>query len=389
MDRSRSPVGPTVSYAQHGEDIVLTRALPSDEGFYVDVGAFDPTVDSVTRLFYERGWRGVNIEPSREAIERFKRERPEDVNLAVAAGAEDGEIEFHVTDVPGWSTTDPAAAEALQRDGHVVKQVTVPLRRLSGILDELAPQVVDFLKIDVEGAEVQVVTGLDLERHRPRVIVMEGTAPGTTEGYVGPALEMLERAGYRRAGFDGLNHYLTCEPELVSRLVSPANPTDGYVKYSVAQLEARASWLDDIVRERDAALVAKDSALERVTSERESALEELATVGEALQLVLASRSWRLTEPLRTARRLTRGQRLSFRPPLVVLDDFLRRRPGLRDRLISVAVRYPGLAARLEAAVHRRRPAYADMGISYDAVSERRATAMEALAERARRRRGVR
>ena len=76
-----------VSYAQNGEDIVLARGLRADAGFYVDIGAFDPHVDSVTKLFYERGWRGINVDPVPEVIALFERDRPRDrPPVAVPAG---------------------------------------------------------------------------------------------------------------------------------------------------------------------------------------------------------------------------------------------------------------------------------------------------------------
>ena len=76
-----------VSYAQNYEDVTLRRALRDvSSGFYVDVGANDPRVDSVTRAFYERGWHGINIEPVAHWHDRLQADRPRDINLRVAAG---------------------------------------------------------------------------------------------------------------------------------------------------------------------------------------------------------------------------------------------------------------------------------------------------------------
>lgn len=67
-----------VSYAQNCEDVILWRALRHVEhGFYIDAGANDPDMDSVTKAFYERGWRGINIEPIEEWHERLKAHRPQ------------------------------------------------------------------------------------------------------------------------------------------------------------------------------------------------------------------------------------------------------------------------------------------------------------------------
>jgi FkbM family methyltransferase len=86
------------SFAQAKEDILLLRALKHvshEVGFYIDVGGFHPEVDSVTKLFYDHGWRGVNCEPVPELVRLFERDRPRDVNLQVAVSDRTGEITFH------------------------------------------------------------------------------------------------------------------------------------------------------------------------------------------------------------------------------------------------------------------------------------------------------
>lgn len=85
-----------VSYAQNFEDVMLWRALKHVEsGFYIDVGANDPTLDSVTKAFYARCWHGINIEPTVFYFERLAHERPADINLRVAAGKEHGVLTLY------------------------------------------------------------------------------------------------------------------------------------------------------------------------------------------------------------------------------------------------------------------------------------------------------
>ena len=94
-----------ISYAQNFEDVMLWRALQHvEKGFYIDVGANDPTRDSVSRAFYELGWHGINIEPIDEWFSKLHTHRPRDVNLNVAASAEPGELVIYCVPGTGLST---------------------------------------------------------------------------------------------------------------------------------------------------------------------------------------------------------------------------------------------------------------------------------------------
>lgn len=90
-----------ISYAQNFEDVLLWRALKSiNNGFYIDVGANDPIVDSVTKWFYEQGWSGINIEPSQEFYKEICTDRPRDINICKGAGEQLQHIEFY--EIPHW-----------------------------------------------------------------------------------------------------------------------------------------------------------------------------------------------------------------------------------------------------------------------------------------------
>ncbi|WP_048863371.1 FkbM family methyltransferase, partial [Acidisphaera rubrifaciens] len=85
-----------VSYAQNFEDVLLWRALGDVAGgFYIDAGAWHPDTDSVTRLFHDHGWRGINIEPVAEHHARLAAARPRDLCLNVALGATEGTATLH------------------------------------------------------------------------------------------------------------------------------------------------------------------------------------------------------------------------------------------------------------------------------------------------------
>jgi len=165
-----------ISYAQNLEDVMLARAFVGvTQGFYIDVGGYDPDNDSVTRFFYDSGWRGINVEPVPEQYEEFVRRRPRDVNLRTALGRADGQLRFHDFSPSGLSTMDPVAAARLREHGYTCREYDVPVTTLAAVCRAHAPATIDFLKIDGEGAEGEVIAGADWQVFRPRVIVVEAT----------------------------------------------------------------------------------------------------------------------------------------------------------------------------------------------------------------------
>lgn len=219
-----SPTGflpPMRSYAQNYEDVMLRRAFPEiQNGFYIDVGANDPQCDSTTRYFYESGWRGINIEPAEQYLKLLEAARPEDVNLGVACGARNGVGTLHVIPDTGLSTMVPEYADGAKAAGHVISEVAeVRVVRLESIIQQHARERdIDFLKINVQGSELEVLRGINLKRYRPKVIVVEHSK--------GPDYNsQLLDAGYFYVWFDGLNRvYVKWEDwfraELIARPVS-------------------------------------------------------------------------------------------------------------------------------------------------------------------------
>ncbi len=149
-------------------------------GFYVDVGAGDPVELSVTKWFYDLGWSGINIEPNPTFYQRLVAERVRDVNLNCGAGALEGDAPYFQMSVNELSSFDSDSCVRARAEGMTVMPRTVAVLPLTSILDDhCGNRPIDFLKIDVEGWEREVLAGLDLRRYRPTVIVVEATIAET------------------------------------------------------------------------------------------------------------------------------------------------------------------------------------------------------------------
>lgn len=237
-----------ITYAQNAEDVILWRALQHvRNGFYIDVGAQDPIVDSVTKAFYERGWRGINIEPVEYWYQRLTEDRPHDINLRVAASDRSGEEVLFEVKGTGLSTTNSAYAAGDEESGREVREVRVRCRTLDDICAEYDVHSVQFLKIDCEGAERQTLTGLSLLTVRPWIVVVEATEPNTLKPTHQHWEHLLVHRGYEFVYFDGLNRfYLANEHgELRNAFGAPPNPIEWAERAAVIRASQRSQQLEE------------------------------------------------------------------------------------------------------------------------------------------------
>ncbi|MDT8330154.1 FkbM family methyltransferase [Roseomonas gilardii] len=224
-----------ISYAQNQEDVMLWRALQRVEnGFYIDVGAAHPEDLSVTRLFYDHGWSGINLEPNNAYFAELQAHRGRDINLPVCATAEPGERVFHEIPGTGLSTLDTSVAEEHARKGWELKERRVPGLTLAQICEQYRPDgPIHFLKIDVEGGEAEVLQGADFSRFRPWILLIEATRPLSQEPDHAVWENGLLAQGYRFAWFDGLNRFYVADERAAALLpyftVQP-NVFDGFLR---------------------------------------------------------------------------------------------------------------------------------------------------------------
>ncbi len=271
-----------IAYGQNSEDVVLRRALEDiDAGFYVEVGANDPTDTSISRSFYDAGWRGIAIEPVPALAEHFRQERPRDQVVQAAATATDTDaVTLHVIEGTGLSTLVADISEEHATSGYPAEPVQVQGRTLDSILAEAdVPADIHFMVIDTEGTEADVLAGLDLTRWRPWILVVEATRPRTpTPSHAGWEPDLLA-ADYEFCLFDGLSRfYVAAEhaDRLRDRLSTPANPLDQFV---AVDLHVREQELAEARAELDRAR----EELDRTAAELDRAREELEHTQAELQ----------------------------------------------------------------------------------------------------------
>lgn len=170
----------TKSYSQDGEDAVLLsfyEGIKNYKGFYVDVGAHHPVRFSNTYLFYKKGWKGINIDPTPNSMRPFKLIRSKDVNLEIGIGTEAAKMNFFCFNEPALNTFDEGLAKERSNEPnhYIIKTIAVPIRPLKNVLDECLPKnkQIDFFTIDVEGLDLEVLKSNNWSKYRPKYILVE------------------------------------------------------------------------------------------------------------------------------------------------------------------------------------------------------------------------
>jgi FkbM family methyltransferase len=289
-----------VSYAQNFEDVLLWRALREvKHGFYIDIGAAHPDIDSVTRAFYDRGWSGINIEPTREFSVRLVAARPRDLNLQIAIAAEAGEAELFVADGTGLSTLDPDGVVAITRTGIAVHRGPVKVETLAEICRRHASPVIHFMKIDVEGTEQAVLAGADFRAFRPWIVLVEATTPMSTEPSYARWEPLLLEASYRFVWFDGLNRFYVANEKLATLSESfraPPNVFDDFIRAAdsewarrIQQAETRAADLLERATAAEARLAGEALATGQARAQLSHRTQEVLQLRELMQTEVRAR----------------------------------------------------------------------------------------------------
>jgi FkbM family methyltransferase len=186
------------SFSSAGEDMILRHLLGSDKmsGFYVDVGAFHPTLFSNTYFFYLNGWQGINIEARPGSKPLFDKIRPRDINLEVGVSSESGSMTYYfIAEDSPMNSFSPDFLRQIEMLNEVRSEISVPTLPLADLFDRHLPegQPIDFLDVDVEGHDLEVLESNDWKRFRPRLIVVEDEGLNPSESAI---VRMMKGHGY-------------------------------------------------------------------------------------------------------------------------------------------------------------------------------------------------
>lgn len=195
--------GKFATHAQFNEDIILAALFSNKKkGFYVDVGANDEEYHSVTKYFYKLGWSGINIEPIPRLFKEFEKKRKRDTNLNYAVSSKAGFLKFReYPNHDGLSTFSEKSKRENEALDIPYEDYEVRVDTLTNIFQKFDVKEVDFLKIDVEGYEEEVIKSNDWDRYRPKVVCIEANHRSTNWQAI------IKRHNYERVIFDGLNEY--------------------------------------------------------------------------------------------------------------------------------------------------------------------------------------
>ena len=169
-------------------------------GFYVDIGAHHPIRFSNTYKLYCRGWNGLNIDATPGSMEAFRYLRPRDTNVQAAVGAEGQQLTFYEFNEPALNTFSAEIARDRSIGRYrVLREVTLVTQSMGKLLSAHVPKDarIDFLSIDVEGLDYEVLSSNDWDRHKPELILAECLGVATMElAAAEPVYQLLLGHGY-------------------------------------------------------------------------------------------------------------------------------------------------------------------------------------------------
>lgn len=215
------------SYAQLGQDLLALhffKHYPATQKTFLDVGAFDGIGLSNTRLLFEQGWRGICVEPVLKNYQKLEELYSNTNVITVRAAAADfeGEMSMNVATIPwakdwGSDVSSPSDEALKQWPDYVWEKETVPANTVNKILEQNKVDHVDFVSIDVEGQEKVVLSGFNLQKYRPHLLVIEYSLPDERE----ELLQYMEQQRYFMWADNGQDLFFVCGTQAAHWKVLP------------------------------------------------------------------------------------------------------------------------------------------------------------------------
>ena len=320
-----------ISYAQNFEDVILWRAFKNvHKGFYIDIGAQDPVVDSISYAFYKQGWLGVDVEPNKYYFDLLRASRPKNaVKQLIISDHHNGSIPFYEIPLTGLSSANLNIAEKNKAAGYEIIEKVIEVATLDFIFDSCASDIIHWLKIDVEGFELNVLNSWKKSKHRPWIILIESTVPGTSVENYYEWEPILIAKEYQFVYFDGLNRFYVHRQhqELLQHFKLPINVFDDFalsglstnsfsnhllLKSKESEVNARYEILKAIGPEAKAQIDALKAKESEAKAQIDALKVDLANLGQLnhhhwalagerqikIDAIYTSTSWRITLPMR-------------------------------------------------------------------------------------------
>lgn len=383
-----------ISYAQNFEDVMLWRSLQHiKNGFYIDIGAQHPVVDSVSFSFYEHGWRGVHVEPTQQYSSLLRAARPDETVYQVAIGDQNEELKLFEFEDTGLSTADDEIARKHLANGFKCKETVVSVMSLDTLLCQVGSRDIHWLKVDVEGLEKEVLVSWKASSNLPWVVVVESTRPLTQEKSHQEWEAILLSKGYTYVYFDGLNRfYISPEhPELAEAFSAPPNIFDEFslsgtasqpfyrllntkaqqaeekfqqAEVKAQQAEAKAQQAEAKVQQAEAKAQQAEAKSQQAEAKALEAQVMAQHIEHTITAIYNSRSWRITYPLRwfmlqvqllsahgAKNRIKAAARKGAAPMLGKSVSFVNSRPQLRQQLVGITKK-TGTYKKIKSIYHR-------------------------------------
>lgn len=190
-----------ISYSQYSEDLILSDLMserllnPEYCGFWVDIGAHDPVRFSNTKIFSDKGWRGINVDAMPEAIVKFNHYRRRDININAGVGPTDGNMPYYMFADHAINTFDKNIAD---RQSGLREVRSITMMTLEHVLDQYLPEGrhIDFLTIDAEGLDFKILQSNNWEKYRPDYVLVEVYGDNKAEILNSEVVKYMSSVGY-------------------------------------------------------------------------------------------------------------------------------------------------------------------------------------------------